>query len=372
VANIANVVYNPLVARATGDETTPTLDSDMEELGKKEDEGNVSSMLDGIAGIATYPFKAFFYGCANLLRAAIAGITKLGGGNAVWSIESILFTGADGFDGIEITSINFFDMSSNSTIGKFRENVAIWYYGLRNLAIVILLGILVYVGIRMAIATVATDEAKYKKMLTDWVVSLALVFLLHYIMIFTIELNNALVTVIHTGANEGSILQSAMDEIGKRIWDNAYFTVGWSALIVYVMLIGVTMIYLFTYIKRMLTIGFLIMISPLITITYSIDKMGDGKSQALNAWLKEFMFNVLIQPFHCIIYVVFVNVAIDLLKTPSLSAAILAVVMIIFMHQAEEIVRNIFNFNSKSLGKAIASTASHYRNRIFEKTSRQI
>ena len=55
------------------------------------------------------------------------------------------------------------------------------------------------------------------------------------------------------------------------------------------------------YIKRMLTVGFLIVIAPLITITYSIDKMGDGKSQALNAWLKEFIYNVLIQTFHCII-----------------------------------------------------------------------
>ena len=33
------------------------------------------------------------------------------------------------------------------------------------------------------------------------------------------------------------------------------------------------------------------MISPLISITYSIDKIGDGKSQALNTWLKEFIYN---------------------------------------------------------------------------------
>ena len=43
-----------------------------------------------------------------------------------------------------------------------RKNIAIWYYALRNLAIGILLAILIYVGIRMAISTVASDEAKYK------------------------------------------------------------------------------------------------------------------------------------------------------------------------------------------------------------------
>ncbi len=41
----------------------------------------------------------------------------------------------------------------------------------------------------------------------------------------------------------------------------------------------------------------LIIIAPLITITYSMDKMKDGQAQALNTWMREFMFNVLIQPF---------------------------------------------------------------------------
>jgi hypothetical protein len=42
-------------------------------------------------------------------------------------------------------------------------------------------------------------------------------------------------------------------------------------------------------------VGFLILISPLITISYAIDKMGDGRAQALNNWFKEFIYNVIIQ-----------------------------------------------------------------------------
>ena len=44
-----------------------------------------------------------------------------------------------------------------------------------------------YVGIRMAISSVAEEKAKYKKMLVDWVVSLGLLFVLHYIMVFVVR-----------------------------------------------------------------------------------------------------------------------------------------------------------------------------------------
>ena len=46
----------------------------------------------------------------------------------------------------------------------------------------------------------------------------------------------------------------------------------------------------------MVTIGFLIVIAPLVTITYSIDKISDGKAQGMNTWFREFAYNVLIQP----------------------------------------------------------------------------
>ena len=48
----------------------------------------------------------------------------------------------------------------------------------------------------MAVSTVASEQAQYKRMLTDWVVSFALVFLLNYIIMFTIEANNAFVNML--------------------------------------------------------------------------------------------------------------------------------------------------------------------------------
>ena len=125
---------------------------------------------------------------------------------------------------------------------------------------------------------------------------------------------------------------------------------------VYFALIGMTAAFLFIYIKRMLIIGFLIIISPLITVTYSIDKVKDGKAQALNTWLKEFMSTVLMQPFDCIIYLVFISAIMDTLKTSaSLTKLVLAIMCMKFIWEAEKIVKKIFNIQSESVGNAIAA-----------------
>lgn len=314
---------------------------------------------DFLVGLALYIPKAMAMGLASLLRVLVYGITSIGSsGDGIGSVDAIIFNEA------EITSIDFFDTSSNGTVNKIRENISIWYYVFRNLSIVILLGILLYVGIRMAMSTVASDEAKYKKMFKDWVVSLALVFVLQYIMIFTIGVNNVLVDVLNDARNNvqtseaGKQYDNALDQIASQAW-NVDFTVGVSSTLVYIILVGITILFLIMYIKRMLTIGFLIVISPLITITYSIDKMGDGKSQALNAWLKEFVFNVLIQPFHCIIYLIFASTAINLLtEQQTLAAAVLSICMILFIFKGEKIVRETFNFRASSLGEAIGGAAA--------------
>lgn len=101
----------------------------------------------------------------------------------------------------------------------------------------------------------------------------------------------------------------------------------------------------------MITVGFLIIIAPLITITYSIDKIGDGKAQALNAWLKEISYNILIQPFHCVIYLAFFGAIYEILMYGfgNITAYILAFVVLKFMREAEGILRKIFHFEANSM-----------------------
>lgn len=70
------------------------------------------------------------------------------------------------------------------------------------------------------------------------------------------------------------------------------------------------------------------------------------------------MFTVLIQPFHCLIFVVFVSTAIRMLNG-SFASAVFAIVTITFLFQAEGIIKKIFGFQKAStLGDAIKSAAT--------------
>ena len=272
------------------------------------------------------------------------------------------------FNRVAFTNINFFDFNCGSAVRVIRENVAAWYYTLRIFAISALLVVLLYIGIRMAISTVASDQAKYKKMITDWLVSFALVFLLHYIVILVLNVNNGLVEILkgimeNMPDHDNSIKSYenlASSLVGKSFIGGASVT--WAATICYAILVGVTAAFLFSYIKRMLIVGFLIMIAPIITITYSIDRVNDGKAQALNSWLKEFLLNVLIQPFHCLIYLVFANATVSLIYKngwSSISGMILAIMCMLFIWPAEKIVKEIFGFKqSSTMADTVASLAA--------------
>lgn len=280
------------------------------------------------------------------------------------------------FNKFEILDINFFDLSTGegSIVTSIRQGVANWYYVMRILASAILLVILIYVGIRMAIASVADEKAKYKKMLWDWCCSLALIFVIHYIAIFIIYTNNAIVSALGNAFEnidaEGTIAGLALE---------ALVGIGIRSLIAFLVFVGIlaqTIFFFIAYFNRVLKIGFLILISPLITLTYSLDKMGDGKAQALGTWLKEFIFTILIQPFHCIVYMGFINVAFklvgfkldlnyinNLMNVNQLAQGFLALLCIKFVNDGEKIVKKIFGFSSDDsktsfAGSAVATVAA--------------
>lgn len=114
-----------------------------------------------------------------------------------------------------------------------------------------------------------------------------------------------------------------------------------------------TLIFLMKYLKREFTIVFLILLGPISCITYPIDKIGDGKAQAYNRWLTEFIYQVLIQPFHLLIYVVLIGSASELASENILYAIACFAVMI----PAEKFIKEMFGFRDK-LGSPLGSFAS--------------
>ncbi len=316
---------------------------------------SVGSLVDGFAGLLLYPMKAIPLLVGELLEIILGLFSGSGLG---LTLEDIFFNQMD--NRLPLVNVNFFAPTADMTepIKTITENVALWYVGMRNIAIVLLVIIAVYVGIRMAMSTVAEEQAKYKNMLTDWLTSLALLFILHYIMILIIGINDTLVKVLYTAVQSNGSATDIANKLSANAWTTISFAEGMGNAIAFLLLEGMTFIFLITYIRRMITVAFLIIIAPLVTITYSIDKMKDGKSQALDTWLKEFSYNILIQPFHCVAYLALVSTAFDMLSNETnLKNAVIALLIMGFIYKAEDIVKAIFGFKSQSLGKSITDAA---------------
>lgn len=283
----------------------------------------------------------------------------------IFTIEDMLFGRFDLFD------INFLKVSNTtskydvpSTNAIIKKNVAGWFYALRNFSIVALLAVLIFIGIMMAISTIASDRAKYKKMLTNWFVSFAIVMILPYIMAIVLNLSEVCVNTVRNVAERIVTEQIATDEIeqtkglnfekillygrantdGKGFegfWTKLHAAYGWTGLalfVVYVILVIYQMKFFFMYLKRLFSVAFLIVISPLITITYSIDKARDNQAQAYKTWLKEFLVNAFIQPLHALVFMIFMYSVYGIMER----APLLAIIFLGALSRGEMMVRKIF------------------------------
>ena len=91
---------------------------------------------------------------------------------------------------------------------SLKPTIAKWYYTLRNLALVLMMIELVYIGIRMVLSSVASEKSKYKEMLKDWVIAVCLIFIMHYIMAFATNIVDQFTKLVNTvgGDHEYALL----------------------------------------------------------------------------------------------------------------------------------------------------------------------
>ena len=277
-----------------------------------------------------------------------------------------------------------------SAAANLKKTISSWYQALRLIAIVGLLSVLVYVAIRIVISATATDKAKYKERLMDWVIALCLVFFLHYIMVFTMtmvgeiqklfvnngssskNINNILVNIQDKDGNTQTYSASSQNDpaadafsaspgvssIGdlpaifptnltgynrilienENLWEKLTY------LIMYLALTFYTLYFFFIYIKRVVILTFLTIIAPLVALTYPIDKIKDSKAQAFEFWLREYIVNAMLPVIHLILYTVLVSSALDLVtKSPLYAICVLA-----FIVPAEKMVKSMFGIKSET------------------------
>ena len=249
-------------------------------------------------------------------------------------------------------NINIFEETPsgpNSELSNtIKQNTAIWYVAIRNIAVAGCAVTLLYVGIRMAIAQTAEDSAKYKKMLISWFVGVILLFLMHYIALIMIKITEIFTTLIVNAVGNDTNITDMEVTMLTKIPDDTAKAEGWGKLIYLIMnfvLVFYQLKFFIMYLFRVLKIFILTIVSPLMCVTYPIDAMGDGKAQGFNNWFRRVMMEIFIQPIHLVIYIVFIYSAGEIAKTQPL----IGIIFIIALDYSEKIVRNAFKLKGKGL-----------------------
>lgn len=261
-------------------------------------------------------------------------------------------------------------IEDDNLVVKIKKSVAFWYYLMRLISISVMLLILLFTGIKMAISTVASEKAMYKRMLTDWVVGMILVFSIHYIMVAIINFNEMLVSVL-SNVKIGSVSESLSKEFNLSKYNSAsdieislYEAVrtraydaklinGTTGMVMYMFLVYYAVKFTIMYLKRYLTIVVLTLMAPAVSTSYAINKIMTGKSKIFSTWLTEYFMNVIIQTVHALVYTVFVSTAI-VISLNSISGMILALVLLNFMSKAEKLFRKIFKLSDSALANDMA------------------
>ena len=272
-------------------------------------------------------------------------------GSALYNTDNLLGKGWTLYERI-LTKTD--EGTIESTAKQLQKTISKWYKALRLFSLVGLLSVLVYVGIRIIISSTGQEKAKYKKMIMDWLAAVCILFVLQYIMAFTMTIVEQIISIFTTnviGPNGEDVL---MTGIREKIGIGKSYTPIFGYLIMYLVLVIYTAVFTIHYLKRLVYLAFLTMIAPLIALTYPLDKIKDGQAQAFSMWLREYVFNALIPVVHIILYSIFVGSAMDFAQQNPLYA----IVCIGFLIPAEKFIRKMFGFDKASTVSQVGAAAS--------------
>lgn len=306
------------------------------------------------------------------------------------SIESIVF------NEYPITRLDYFreevtiNGQTNELANQINSTISKLYIALLVIVVAVYIFMLVYVGIKILISSVAEEQAKFKRTLASWVVGLILLMSFHFVMGYAIEINDLGVNFARQvmeeaiGSNTTQSGATIIQELMKQFKDEAvntnykklnkdgeeyfggknpseyvnkpeyssYFTefnainvikaVVWLALTVKIVLIAIK------YIKRFLMVTFLILIFPFVTICYVFDRIKEGKSHLFDMWFRTFLVNVFINFLHVIIYLVVVQLSLKVMDITSLGW-LLPVIAILSFDKIAEQVGSLFGITKETL-----------------------
>ncbi|MBP3284026.1 MAG: hypothetical protein J6M02_00820 [Clostridia bacterium] len=291
------------------------------------------------------------------------------------SVENFVFGKSQNSFGEISTSpfqLTFFSQDASGLAGAIQSTTASVYNALRYLVTSIYIIILVYLAVRILLSSIGRQKAHYKALFQYWLTGLLMLFSFHWVMAFIIWLSDILTEIFASIASSASLpaststlnsylaieLPTTSGTVAVLIFGQILQILIFLAVLVAALLIG------FIYLKRLLFVALLIIVFPLVVLSYVFDKIGDRKSQTFNLWLKEFATNVFVQPIHAlllafIILLIHPGTGLNFFQIPIIGP-ILAVAMLYLLPSGEKFLKQLFQISSSmGVGGGVMHTLAH-------------
>ena len=94
--------------------------------------------------------------------------------------------------------------------------------------------------------------------------------------------------------------------------------------------------FIIVFLDRLMSVAIMVIISPLIAVTYALDKAGDNKSQILNSFIGEFVSLVALAPLYALIYLTFMV----LLAGIATAQPILGLIILSYFQKVERLLKD--------------------------------
>ena len=245
-----------------------------------------------------------------------------------------------------------------SIAGIMKPVVSYWFTRLRGIAILCYFVMLLYLGIKILLASTAMNLESTKERLVVWISGLLVLFMFPYLMKYSVHINNAVIKAIENkGVHTTQVTIEEEDATTNDTMTNVRSAAGANhsvpLAIVYIIMLGQLMALIFVYYKRAFMVGFLITIFPVICVKHLFDGINSGgKGRALGLWTKEYLVLVFTQLVHAVVYAVLIEGASNVFafnnNTSGKGNVILYVLCVTFLFKAEQIVKDIFNVKSSA------------------------
>lgn len=284
-----------------------------------------------------------------------------------WYINQ-LYIGPDTiFSGsVELLDANIFNttttdlLSDMNLMGTIKKGIAVTYKTLRDICGYIMLAGLIFTGIRILISSnIPSKKMQWLMLLEDWLMGMFLLIFSHVIMVVVFWISDTIVAALGKeffgfgGLNFNLVVQCLLS------WDSAEQVI---TLIMLAYLIYLTVVFAFSYFKRVIWVALLIVIAPITSIMYAF---GQQTKSIYGKWLREYIMTVFVQPFHMIIYFTLVSIPLNMVNSTgefdftsvfymhgSLFTMYYALFAISMIRPAEKYFRSLFGFDQGVAGMA--------------------